>query len=180
MFDFSFYLGTKEMKRRYIEQFIETFSENGKKLIKITQRIGNEEPKVKHTQAVEMYLLRQQQQQQQQNSAKLKIEQQQSITMKNGSNIQQQHQAPKPTIILNSLINNHQIHSTNAPSDNIVTTTAASTSLSSSSSSSSLAINNTSTPMTKLTPNQIVIKHSNLKLIQAANSNVINKGRIFF
>ncbi|XP_027203872.1 uncharacterized protein LOC113797657 isoform X1 [Dermatophagoides pteronyssinus] len=171
----NFYLGTKEMKRRYIEQFIETFSENGKKLIKITQRIGNEEPKVKHTQAVEMYLLRQQQQQQQQNSAKLKIEQQQSITMKNGSNIQQQHQAPKPTIILNSLINNHQIHSTNAPSDNIVTTTAASTSLSSSSSSSSLAINNTSTPMTKLTPNQIVIKHSNLKLIQAANSNVINK-----
>ena len=162
------------MKRRYIEQFIETFSENGKKLIKITQRIGNEEPKVKHTQAVEMYLLRQQQQ----NSAKLKIEQQQQqqsqiLTMKNGSNIQQQHQAPKPTIILNSLINNHQIHSTNAPSDNIGTITTTTSTSSSSLSSSSSAINNTSTPMTKLTPNQIVIKHSNLKLICLFNYHFI-------
>ena len=177
------------MKRRYIEQFIETFSENGKKMIKITQRIGNEEPKVKHTQAVEMYLLRQQ------NLAKLKVEQQQQqqqqqsnqqsqiITMKNNESNIQQHQASKQTIILNSLINNnHQIHTTNVSSDNtgtIITTTTVSSSLPSSSLplSASSAINNTST-MTKLTPNQIVIKHSNLKLIQAANSNVINKGNI--
>ncbi|XP_046920281.2 uncharacterized protein LOC124500268 isoform X1 [Dermatophagoides farinae] len=182
----NFYLGPKEMKRRYIEQFIETFSENGKKMIKITQRIGNEEPKVKHTQAVEMYLLRQQ------NLAKLKVEQQQQqqqqqsnqqsqiITMKNNESNIQQHQASKQTIILNSLINNnHQIHTTNVSSDNtgtIITTTTVSSSLPSSSLplSASSAINNTST-MTKLTPNQIVIKHSNLKLIQAANSNVINK-----
>ncbi|OTF77207.1 Spt20 domain containing protein [Euroglyphus maynei] len=164
----NFYLGTKEMKRRYIEQFIETFSENGKKLIKITQRIGNEEPKVKHTQAVEMYLLRQQQQQ---NSAKLKAEQQIN-SMKNESNVVQHQQAPKQTIILNSLINNHQLHTTNAPNYNtgtIITTTTAPSS----------SVNNTST-VTKLTPNQIVIKHSNLKLLQAANSNVINKGSMRF
>ncbi|KAF7496238.1 Transcription factor SPT20 -like protein-like 1 [Sarcoptes scabiei] len=56
----NFHLGANEMKCRYVDQFLETFSENGRKLIRITHKVGNEEPKYRLTQAVEYYFMRKQ------------------------------------------------------------------------------------------------------------------------
>lgn len=53
---YRFYLGNEILKRRYVEQFIDIFTEHGRKSTKITVQIRNEKPKIKYNLAAESFI----------------------------------------------------------------------------------------------------------------------------